>query len=188
MLSKSHAFTILESMLGLLLASLLITTLFVTFISFKECYKRVMVISVLQDDGRFAVSVLRRHINKAENVVQVISQASVSAKLRRNLKSKSDILILKYRGQDIAFYLAQASWKQDGRSVSALFEKPLGGQRQELIAHVVTLHFKSELGGISYDLTIRSLSPVLRFVNKLTDRFLYHVWYGFAAIGVDNAE
>jgi hypothetical protein len=187
MLFKSHGFTILESMLGLLLASLLIATLLVTFIAFKECYKRVMVVSTLQDDGRFAISILRRNINRAEDVMQVISQENVSAKMRSNLKNKSDVLILKEKDQDMAFYLAQAGWKPDGHHVSALFKKPFEGKRQELISHVTKLHFKSSLGGISYNLTVRSVAPVLKFINKFTGQFLYRTWYGFAAIGINHA-
>lgn len=184
MLSKVLAFTILESMLGLLLSSLLMSIMVMTFVAFKQCYERVMVISTVQDDGRFAIAILRRNINQSEKISNIFTKNNIPARLHAELKNKSDVLILEKQGRYSAFYLAQASWKQDGRSVSALFEKPLDGQRQELIADVIDLHFKSQLGGIEYDLTVTSMSPVLRFVDKWTDRFLKRSWYGFAAVGV----
>lgn len=187
MMIKLDGFTLLESMLAVFLASLLMTVLCATFISFKACYQRTVTVSVLQDDGRFAVSVLRRNINMADGVVQIIAKQNVSAALHKQLSNISDILILKNQDESTAFYLAQASWKQAGHFVTALFEKPLDGKRQELVAHVTELHFKAEYGGISYDVTLRSMAPVLRFVQKFVDRYVSRTWYGFAAVGVHHA-
>ena len=187
MKAQQAAFTLLESLLGLVFTSVLTSVLLTTFIAFRACYQRVMTVALFQDDGGFAVSVLRRHIHAAEHVVQVIPQSQLTGTLKRELKSESDVLILKEATGNVAFYVALASWQQDGKEVHSLFEKPLESRRQELVAHVVKLHFKNEFGGISYDVTLRSSQPVLRFVHQFTDRYLYRTWYGFATVGAHVA-
>jgi hypothetical protein len=177
---KQFAFTLIESMLSLLVASLLAGVLISTFIAFKACYQRVMTVAVMQDDGRFAIAVIRRDIHRAGAVDRIVSHGSLSGILKRKLKSKSDVLILKESKKDVAFYVAKSSWKRHGKFVDSLFEKPLDGRRMELVPDITGFHVKWLFGGVSYDITVRSAEPILRFVNTLTDRYLKRTWHGYA--------
>ncbi len=188
-MKRLYGFTLLDMLLGLLFCSVLSSVLITTYVTFKGGYQRVMVVATLQDDGRFAVELLRRHIHSAESIVNVIPIGQVPSALKQNLNNKSDVLILKEQGHDIAFYVAATSWTQNAKTVLALFEKPLDSRRQELVPYVEAVHFKRDLGGVYYDLTLRSQEPVLRFSKLITDRYLYRVWYGFAVpLMVENIK
>ncbi len=176
-----QAVTILESMLGLVFASILSCVLLSGFLAFKKGYDCVMTLSTVDDDGRLAITILRHNINTAEAVIALIPQAQIGVLLQKQLKSKSDVLILQQHDQQVAFYLAWASWQQDGMPVESLFEKSLDGRRVELVSHVTSLHFKNAFNGISYELTVRSAKPLLRFVHHFFERYVYRHWYGFAA-------
>ena len=184
---KQTAFTLLELMLGILLAAILSSLLVTVLVVFKDGYQRIMTVATLQDDGRFAVAVLRRRIHAAQSISSIIPHSQLSALWKQRLKSRSDVLLLKEQTQEVAYYISQASWTLNNRPVVSLFEKPLEGRRQELVANVVALHFKRELNGVAYDLTLKSMFPVLRLVKKFEDHYLYRVWYGFAIVGMTHA-
>lgn len=172
MIKRYTAFTLIESLLALTFAAALGSLLLAMLVSFKQAYQRITATATLLDDGRFAVTILRRHIHAATAVHEIIPYAQLTSLWQKRLKSRSDVLVLDERVGEVAYYIAQTSWQQHHQPVLALFEKPLATQRQELVAHVVALHFRHQQNGVAYDLAVSSQQPALR-----------QQWHGFAIAG-----
>ena len=187
MKQKQTAFTLIELMLGLFLAVLLGSLLVTILMAFKESYQRIITTATLLDDSRFAVAILRRHIHAAQSIYAIIPYSQLSALWKQRLGSRSDVLLLNEHSHEVAYYLSLASWKLNNKPIISLFMKPIGGRRQELVSNVVALHFTHKLNGVAYDITLKSLFPVLRLVKKFEDRYLYRTWHGFALVGTTDA-
>lgn len=168
---NQYAFTLFESMFSLLLASLLTSALIGSFITFSKSYQKFMQLALLQDNGYFAVALLRRRIHNAIAPIRVIPRSQLSSVLSRRLKALSDVLILKFHSGEVAYYLAKASWKQDGKAVESLFGKPLDGRRRELVPRITRLYFEQKFGGVDFSL----------FIGK-------YIWYGFAALDISHVD
>lgn len=194
-LLKSSGFTLIDILLALVLSSMLSVTLTTVYIHIKRRYEIAMTLATMQNDGRYAVTYLKNKIRTAKSVM-VYSYDAIPSILKRKLKSKSDVLVVgreeKYQGRKQfvkrAYYISKTSWKQDGKSVLALFSKPLQGRRQEIVPFVSNLVLKvgadnalpamikdfNSVKGIGFNIVLESGNKAFKAINRK--------WYGFAAI------
>ena len=186
------AFTVIELMLSLLLASLLTTTLVTVYLHTKRRYQVVMTLATMLDDEHYGMYFLRHKISAADNI-KIYKHDNLPELLQRQLKPLSDVLIVINNDVKEAYYVARVSWHQRGKLIDALFSKQLGGQRQELLPNVVNLMIKPgtrPAKGVDFAIVVKSNQPILEqplsytiYAKKIfpVDRYLYRVWYGYAA-------
>jgi len=199
MQQRLDGFTLMELMLALLLASALIALLVIMYTSVWRRYVLFMNLSHLDLEGRSARQRLIQQISGAASVLNRYGKSDLPYELKRRLRPLSNVLVLceaseaKHCRRQVAYYVAKTSWQHDGKSVTALFEKPLDGRRQELIPYVVGLTLNQALpdGLVGFSVTLRSPDPILKaplayYVNgqkKVTrSRYLYRVWYGVSHV------
>lgn len=175
MINQYTAFTLIESMLALLLSSLLVITMIAVVLDLRQGYQRIMTTAYLLDAGRMATLSLSNRIHQATHVIKLIPKSQLSALLKQQLKSQSDVLILQLKQQQVAYYLATTYWTHAKKPIYALFEKPFSGLRRELVPHVMSLHFKQEGRGIAFSLTLQ--------LDKLKQQ-----WHSFAIVGKQVAD
>lgn len=180
--AKVLGFTLLESLISILAASLLVGVLVSGFVSFKIAYDRVLTMTILLDDGYHAYHFLIDHIHRAIAFDRVIPFHEIPPHIKTMLKSDSDVLILRENIGLVAYYVSKASYKRQGSPVLSLFEKPLEGQRMELVPDITAFHVVRQYQGLSFELTARSQRPVRRVTATLTDPYVSNHWYGFAVV------
>lgn len=186
------AYTIIELMISLLLASLLSVVLVMTYSAIQKRFQLVMALSVMQDDAQFLVDFLRQKINHAGDgscvtsrsipIVQVYSKEATPNQLKAQLHNESDVLILgtcemmqgKKAFVQTAYYITAASWKEHGSIVKAFFEKPLNSSRQEVVAHVEDFYVRV----VSDETIVKGIGYELMFRSHAMSR----IWYGFGAM------
>ena len=167
----------MELMLALFLASLLSVSLLTVYYSVKRRYQMVSTLINLQENGRFAVTLMRRKIHGATRGAITYTLSTLPRSLKYKLKSLSDVLVLRTQQKqheiNTAYYISWTSWRQHGNKVKALFEKPLSGRRRELVSFVTGFSAQLEAQGVRYTFKLSAETAVLKI-----DR----TWHGFALL------
>ena len=187
------AYTIIELMLAMLLASFLSIVLVMSYAAIQKRFQLVSTLSMMQDDAQFLIAFLRTRINSAGDVscvkssplsiVQVFTKDNVPSALKAKLTSLSDVLVLggceinqgKKEFMQTAYYVTITSWQENGHAVKAFFAKPLDSSRQEIVSNVVNFKLRTvmrdnTITGIGYEITLQA--------NKKISR----TWSGFASV------
>ncbi len=181
MLYQLKGFTLISALIATFLTVLLTAALIVTYISMQRRYLVISNLSQMHQNAIYLLTIFSRKLSCDASKVKWLSQKQVLSQYHLNLHALSKILV------DIDkcyfYYLAKTSWQDQGSHVTALFQKPLQGARQELISNVID--FKLEKGTIGF--VLRSHDQLLKkpihykFFNQdqlNADRYIYQVWYG----------
>jgi type II secretory pathway component PulJ len=195
------AFTLMELMLALFLASLLMVSLLAVYQSTWRRYSLLMNLSHLNLSGRLVRYQLSQKIAQSSSIIASYTKSSLPLSLKRQLKANSDVLLVckklnenKQCQQQVAYYVTKTSWRQYGHVTWGLFEKPLDGRRQEMAAHVVGLYVEplpKTKQWVRFAVLLRSAQPILKqrmcyqvwgHTVRAYDRYLYRVWYGVGVV------
>ena len=175
-------------MLTLSMVSALTILLCLVYTTTWYRYRLTLALADVIQSGRFSYRYLLDRYQESHANVRVYTHAQLPSELKR-LRALSDVILMQPSNHTsaVAYYIAKTSWKDAFGSVTALFEKPLQGQRQEIVPYVTQLRIQPGEPA-EFALVVRSHMPVQRQPSRQvlifrkyhthSDRFLRRVWYG----------
>ncbi len=153
---KQKGFTLIELMVVIVINGMLMTVLTEIYLHMQQNFRLQNALSEVQSSGRFAIYYLTHNIRMAgyvgcsgskkidSQMIQGFSGQNPPLALRRGINKNSDIILLglcrRYQGEmqyhSVYFYVAN----------SALYMKPKGRRRLELVSNVIRLKFNYGIG------------------------------------------
>ncbi|ACJ17945.1 PilW family protein [Coxiella burnetii] len=157
-------FSLIELLVSLFLGSLLMIMLVKLYFSFRETAQWQDTLAAIQERERFGAYFLAQRIRQAgdstcepgetvdqSNAVIGYDSDHLPPDLRKESIPNSDVIVigecLRYHNKlqfiKTAYFISDMHRKEKGKPVFSLYEKPMDGARQELIADVnkLTIHY-----------------------------------------------
>ncbi len=213
MMSKTKGFSLIEILVALFLASLLVAGLITIYLQVKSSNRLDNALADIQERARFTIALLDHRVRLAGDAsCENPSNPTVQQHAIKGYQEALEIgECVHYQGRDrflrTKYYLANTHRKnQQGEPIIALYEKPMGGRREELTAGIAGMkivygvdagnqsvryrtldHIKEwrRVKSVKIALLFRSINVVLRrptaywFEGKQVmpnDRHLYKPW------------
>lgn len=197
-----HGFSLLELFIACSLGLLVTSGLISIYLSVSSNHKLVQVLSDLQESGRFALTILNQRIRTAgfvgcdDNLQPVNQEQAIVGydhghlpdELKNQVVAGTDaVVILSCENNStisedshitqMAYYIGDTHrWNSQGRKILALFQKPLGSDRIELVAGIEQMQILygpenkiaaqvenwADVRSVKIDLLINSIEPALK--------------------------